>query len=272
MSRPSLVIGVYKLFSTNNVGDNVNHSQQETRKKKIIDGQYLNLVSLLQLSDSFFPTGMYTMSNGLESFFYSKKLKNADQLLILVKNYLENQTGPLDCSALGVSYMAAQTSDLQGIINIDQTVFAMRLIEEVRNAAARSGTQLLKCLRSFLENDNTDSSRLLERYHESIKEGKSSGVYPVALAVASHRLGIPKFNAGVMMLYSFTVSMAGAALRLGILDHIQGQRIIHELRHIIVRTVENNIDRPLTSFWQFAPEIDILQMQHEKMSSKMFIT
>jgi urease accessory protein len=61
-------------------------------------------------------------------------------------------------------------------------------------------------------------------------------------------------------------------LRLGILDHLQGQRIIHELRHIIVRTVENNIDRPLTSFWQFAPEIDIHQMDHEKMSSKMFIT
>ena len=271
MSRPSLVIGVYKLFSTNNV-DDTNNSTRKNHAKKIINGQYLSLVSLLQLSDSFFPTGMYTMSNGLESFFYGKKLKNADQLLVLIKNYLENQTGPLDCSALGVSYVAAQTSDLQRIIEIDQTLFAMRLIEEVRNATARSGTQLLKCLRSFLENDNTNNSGVLERYHESIKEGKSSGVYPVALAVASHRLGISKFNAGVMMLYSFTVSMAGAALRLGILDHLQGQRIIHELRHIIVRTVENNIDRPLTSFWQFAPEIDIHQMDHEKMSSKMFIT
>jgi urease accessory protein len=204
------------LFSNNNV--DTKHSMLET-KEKIIDGQYLNLVSLLQLSDSFFPTGMYTMSNGLESFFYSKKLKNADQLIILIKNYLESQMGPLDCSALGVSYVAAQTSDLQRIINIDQTVFAMRLIEEV-----------------------------------------------------SHRLGIPKFNAGVMMLYSFTISMAGAALRLGILDHFQVQRIIHELRQIIIRTVEKNIDRPLTGFWQFAPEINILQMQHEKMSSKMFIT
>lgn len=108
MSRVWLVIGVYKLFSANKV-DNSIHSERESRKEKIIDGQYLNLVSLLQLSDSFFPTGMYTMSNGLESFFYSKKLKNADQLLILIKNYLENQTGPLDCSALGVSYVAAQT-------------------------------------------------------------------------------------------------------------------------------------------------------------------
>ena len=270
ISTFSLVIGVCNLSSTNNV--DVDHSAQKTCKEKVVDRPYLNLVSLLQLSDSFFPTGMYTMSNGLESFFYSKKLRNADQLLVLIKNYLENQTGPLDCSALGISYVAAQTSDLQRIIEIDQTLFAMRLIEEVRNATARSGTQLLKCLRTFLKNENSNNNRLLERYYESNKEGKGSGVYPVALAVASHRLGIPKVNAGIMMLYSFTVSMAGAALRLGILDHYEVQMIIHELKHIIVRTVESNIDRPLTSLWQFAPEIDIHPMEHEKMGSKMFIT
>ena len=30
-------------------------------------------ISFLQLSDSFFPTGLYTMSNGLESLFYKKR-------------------------------------------------------------------------------------------------------------------------------------------------------------------------------------------------------
>jgi urease accessory protein len=28
-------------------------------------------LSMMQLSDSFFPTGMYSMSNGLEAIFYS---------------------------------------------------------------------------------------------------------------------------------------------------------------------------------------------------------
>ena len=36
-------------------------------------------LSLLQLSDSFFPTGLYTMSNGLETVFSEKKM--ADILL-----------------------------------------------------------------------------------------------------------------------------------------------------------------------------------------------
>jgi urease accessory protein len=92
------------------------------------------------------------------------------------------------------------------------------------------------------------------------------------LAVCSNALGISKYKAGLMMLYGFSVSMVGAALRLGVLQHFDGQRIIHELKSSMSETVEKNIDRPLTSMWQFAPDIDILQIAHERMSSKMFIT
>ena len=47
-------------------------------------------IGLLQLSDSFFPTGMYTMSNGLEALFYSNKKSVADpmDLLNLLKVYI----------------------------------------------------------------------------------------------------------------------------------------------------------------------------------------
>jgi urease accessory protein len=75
-----------------------------------------------------------------------------------------------------------------------------------------------------------------------------------------------------MMLYSLSVSLVGAALRLGMVQHLEGQRIIHELKPSMLKTVKNNIDRPLTSMWQFVPDIDIIQIAHERMASKMFIT
>jgi urease accessory protein len=109
-------------------------------------------------------------------------------------------------------------------------------------------------------------------YQEAIKDKRASGVYPVALAVCSNAFGISKYRAGLMMLYGFSVSLVGAALRLGVLQHFDGQRIIHELKPTISESVEKNIDRPLTSMWQFAPDIDMLQIAHERMSSKMFIT
>jgi urease accessory protein len=112
----------------------------------------------------------------------------------------------------------------------------------------------------------------LNKYQEATKARLASGVYPVALAVVSSTLRIPKRKAGLIMLYAFTVSLVGAALRLGMVQHLEGQRIIHELKPSMLNAVNNNIDRPLTSMWQFVPDIDIIQMAHERMGSKMFIT
>jgi urease accessory protein len=224
-------------------------------------------VSILQLSDSFFPTGMYATSNGLEALFYARKIKHPNELRSIIKVYLEHQIGPTDCAALGNSYEYLKNNDLKGIIEVDQITFSMKLIQEIRDTSTRAGTQLLKCLSYFIADNE-----LLKKYQLSVKNGQAFGVYPVALAIASSSLNISKRKAGLMMIYAFLVSMVGAALRLGMLQHFDGQKIIHELKPDIVEIVNNNIDRPLTGMWQFAPGIDIFQIAHERMPSKMFIT
>src|ERR671933_2784610 len=133
-------------------------------------------VSILQLSDSFFPTGMYATSNGLEALFYTKKVKHPSELRDIIKVYLEHQIGPMDCAALGNSYEYIKNNDLKGIIAVDQITFSMKLIQEIRETSTRAGTQLLKCLSYFIA-DNV----LLNEYQHSIKNGQASGVYPVAL-------------------------------------------------------------------------------------------
>jgi urease accessory protein len=231
------------------------------------DAASLEEIGALQLSDSFFPTGMYTTSSGLEALFYSKKMKNANELRDLIRVYLEHQIGPADCAALGSSFDSIKRRDLNKLIEVDRMIVSMKLIEEIRNASTRSGTQLLKCLNSFIKEDP-----LLNKYQEAIKNKEASGVYPVSLALASNLFEISKVKAGIIMLYGFTVSMIGASLRLGMLQHFDGQRIIHELKPYILDAVKKNIDRPLSSMWQFAPGIDLIQIAHEQMSSKMFIT
>ncbi|HEX6562094.1 MAG TPA: urease accessory UreF family protein [Nitrososphaera sp.] len=227
-------------------------------------------LSMLQLADSFFPTGMYTMSSGLEAIFYGGRKNNkmnAAELRDLIKVFLEQQIGPADCTALGNAYEHASASNLSLLLEVDNTIVAMRLVQEIRSASIRSGTQLVKCVHSFIQ-DN----KMLADYADAIKDGRASGPYPVALGVAASALSIPKRKAGMMMLYSFSVSIIAAALRLGMLQHLDGQRILDELKPTISKTVESFIDRPLDGIWQFAPQIDIIQIEHERMSSKMFIT
>ena len=233
-----------------------------------INDASLEDLGMLQLSDSFFPSGLYTTSSGLEALYYStRKITKADDLYDLIKVYLEHQIGPADCTALGNSYEQAQKKNLKKLVEVDNLLFSMKLIEEVRNASVRSGTQILRCVGSFI----TDND-ILNLYQREISDKRASGIYPVAFAVTSHALGITRHKAALMMLYGFSVSMIGAALRLGILQHFDGQKIIHMLKPIILESVYKNIERPLTSMWQFAPDIDLIQISHECMSSKMFIT
>jgi urease accessory protein len=113
---------------------------------------------------------------------------------------------------------------------------------------------------------------MLSQYEDSIRGGQAFGPYPVALAVAASVFLIPKKKAALMMLYSFSVSVVGAALRLGMLQHFDGQKVIDELKPTIANVIKANINRPVEGIWQFAPSMDIIQISHEGMNSKMFIT
>ena len=105
-------------------------------------------VSLLQMSDSFFPTGLYATSNGLEALSKVKKLKSKD-ISQFITVYLKQVIGPSDCTALGNAYESCKKRDLAALLNTDESLYFMRLIEETRSASVRSGNQLLKCVSLF---------------------------------------------------------------------------------------------------------------------------
>ncbi|HEX5891558.1 MAG TPA: urease accessory UreF family protein [Nitrososphaeraceae archaeon] len=246
--------------------DNINTNQHADDTSTSVDS-LLNEVSMLQLGDSFFPTGMYTTSSGLETLFYDGRIKSKQDIIEFITVCLLYQIGPADCAALSNAYDFAKEENISKIVEIDNILFSMKLIKEIREASTRSGRQLLNCLLSFVP-ENT----LISSYYNLIKNKTANGIYPVALALASNGLHIKKERACLILLYGFTVSITGAALRLGILQHIEGQQVIHEVKPIMTTVIHNNINRHFSHLWQFSPSIDLVQMKHERMDSKMFIT
>jgi urease accessory protein len=245
---------------------NMNHHADDA-SPSVDSFSLLNEISMLQLGDSFFPTGMYTTSSGLETLFYDGKIKTKQDIIEFITVCLLYQIGPADCAALSNAYDFAKEENISKIIEIDHILFSMKLIKEIREASTRSGRQLLNCLLSFVPENN-----LISSYSKLIKNKAANGIYPVALALASNGLNIKKERACLILLYGFTVSITGAALRLGILQHIEGQQVIHELKSIMTTVINNNIKRHFSHLWQFSPSIDLIQMKHERMDSKMFIT
>ena len=224
-------------------------------------------LGVMQLSDSFFPTGIYATSNGLEFLFTEKKIQGMTDLVEMIRINIIQQIGPSDCVALANVFDSANKHDFEKVIEADSIVFATKSIKEIRDASVRSGVQLIKCVAEFVKDD-----KILNQYKNNIIKNKASGVFPVAFAICCNALKIKKEKSVMMMLYGFTVGIVGAALRLGLIQHFEGQKIIHSIKPIISQTIKEYSNKSLLEMWQFAPQIDIVQMSHEKMDSKMFIT
>ena len=224
-------------------------------------------LGVMQLSDSFFPTGIFATSNGLEFLFKEKKIQGMKDLIEMIRVSINQQIGPSDCVALANVIDSADKNELDKVMEADKIVFSTKPVKEIRNASVRSGVQLIKCVSEFVK-DN----KILNLYKDNITKNNAYGVFPVAFGVCCNALKINKEKSLAMMLYGFTVGIVGAALRLGIIQHFEGQKIIHDIKPIISQTIKEYSNKSLLEMWQFAPQVDIVQMSHEKMDSKMFIT
>jgi len=224
-------------------------------------------LGVMQLSDSFFPTGIFATSNGLEFLFTEKKIQGMTDLIEMIRINIIQQMGPSDCVALANAFDSANKHDFEKVIETDSVVFATKSIKEIRDASVRSGIQLIKCVSEFVKDDE-----ILNQYKNNVIKNKAHGIFPVAFAISCNALKIKKEKSMMMLLYGFTVGIVGAALRLGLIQHFEGQKIIHSIKPTISQTIKEYSNKSLFEMWQFTPQIDIVQMSHEKMDSKMFIT
>lgn len=225
-----------------------------------------DIFNVMHLSDSFFPTGLFATSNGIEKMFFDKRITTSDELFRFIKTTLLQQIGPSDCVMLSFAYDYAKDDDYDKIIDLDRMCYCLKPIKEARDYSTRSGKQLAKCVTEMSNN------KFLRWYIDSIEGSKMTGIYTISFAICCNALDVSKANALSMFLYGFVVSNVGAALRLGMIQHYEGQKIIHKLKPLLASIVNNSLSVSLSDVWQFAPQIEIFQMKHEKMDSKMFIT
>ena len=223
-------------------------------------------LAMMQISDSFFPSGLYANSNGLESIFQNNKKITHLEVGRIIETQLKQQIGPTDLIVMENALKFASTKEFKKILELDMKFNSIKNIKEIREASKRSGIQLVRCLREFIKDE------IIEEYLKFHHAGMISGAYPVSFGLCANAMGISPQKAGLMFLYGFIVSVVGAASRLGITQHYQNQKIIHELKPLISQIVSECMDKSTKEIWQFMPHLEILQMHHERMDSKMFIT
>ncbi len=225
----------------------------------------VEFLSALQLSDSFFPTGMYTLSHGLEAFVQTGLVSKAGVEALLL-DYLENVVGPADAVALSLAHQATEVRDLMRLMEIDRRLFAMKLVKEAREASRRVGKRIVTTAVQLTPNGH------LEDFRAAMDAGACPGTSAVALGAVAATFGIGREEAMLIQLYGFTASLLGAAMRLIRLGHDEAQGILARLKPQMVRVAQDNMTKGLEEMHAFAPLIDIMGMAHERAHIRLFIS
>ncbi|MFI9602050.1 urease accessory protein UreF [Streptomyces sp. NPDC052043] len=221
------------------------------------------LLTGLQLTDSAFPSGYYTLSHGLEGFQQAREV-TPRSLPALLHDLLRHSTGPADATALALTHRAVDADDWDQVVAVERRLYATKLGREARQAAVRTGRQLLDLA------DEVYGTPPIAHYRTLYREGTVRGCQPVVAGVVHAANGLTTRQAVTCELFAFAASLVGAALRLRLTDHRRAQVVLHGAARVIEETVEAALHRELADLGGCVPVADVMAGRHERAEARLF--
>ncbi|MEE1742724.1 urease accessory UreF family protein [Streptomyces sp. BE147] len=221
------------------------------------------LLTGLQLTDSAFPSGFYTLSHSLEGYAHAGAV-DAGTLPSLLEDLLLHGVGPADATALALAHRAAASGDLDAVADIDEHLFATKLGREMRQASTRTGRQLLDLGAEVFDRPS------ITAYFDRVRRREAPGTQAVAAGVIYAATGVPVRQAVAADLFAFCASFAGAALRLRLTDHRRAQTLLRGAAPVIERVVEEALRRELADVGATVFASDVMSGRHERAEARLF--
>lgn len=231
----------------------------------IVHGDLLPFLGSLQLADSAFPSGLYTLSHGLEAYSQLGQLQG-DNLELLMCDLLRFGMGPADGVALANAHRGAMEGDVERAAEADWRLTATKLPREARTASVRTGKQLLQVAGSLSDHP------VLVRHAARVRSGELPGNHAVALGLVQAAFGVSREHALAGELYAFSAGCAGAAIRLTLVDHRGAQRLLHALKGTIADVVRENVEKDVHEIASNLPLADVMAAHHERADARLFLS
>ena len=225
------------------------------------------LLSLLQVSDSAFPTGAFSHSMGLEAFSDAGELGDVGDLKRVVATSLE-AAATSDCVALRTAHAATSVEDL---VRVDRLLSATKLTRELRLASAATGRRFLTSVAALGEG-RARCDGLFDEFSVLAREGAAPSNAAVAHGVAAGSLGLGPEEALLGYLYSAASSLVAAGQKLIPLGGSAAQHALHALGENILAAAEKSKQTEVEDMHAFAPLLDARSMLHERQRTRLYIS
>jgi urease accessory protein len=222
------------------------------------------LLNLLQLTDSFFPSGSFAYSWGLETCVSEGLVEGVDGLGGFLAAYLKGQLARSDALVAKLAFDAAGSGDLAAVVRLDNKLNAMKTARECREGGLQIGKQILKVVNAL------HRSAFLGEFAGSIEARKSRGHHAPVFGVVCRVLGVAKRDCMQGFLYQAASGIVSAGVRLIPLGHMDGQAALEQIKPLMVGIADEIEPLGEDDISSFAPGIEIRAMRHETLYTRLF--
>lgn len=231
------------------------------------------LLAILQFGDSFFPAGGTSFSWGLESLHHDRLLADGAQVEELMQALVARRWAGFDRPFLRAAHgasaglragaaCAGQPGELAALVALDLQCEAMTAAEGARHSSRRLGATQLRVHAEL-------GLPAAQAYLDAVRDGRAPGHVAIVQGLVWPACGIALADCEAMSAFGLCVAVVGAALRLGLLGHIEGQRLLSRMRGFIAQVLQQACP-PVDEAWSGAPALDIALMRHEGRAARLF--
>jgi urease accessory protein len=218
-------------------------------------------LALLQLGDSAYPAGGFAFSWGLEGLAADDMLANRGELDRIIADQLTRRWASMDRILLRQAFHA---TDCQAIAGVDRFAEAGTPSAEMREGSRRAGRALLGV---WVKLDGP----LSVAYRGLVSSDARLGHLPVAQAVVSRDAEFNLDAAELISGWTLVTGLVSAAVRLGIVGHIEAQRSQATARGLLAELLAETPPQDALPA-SFTPFIDIAVSRGPLRHVRMFTT
>lgn len=218
------------------------------------------LMSILQICDSLFPVGAFTLSNGLETYVQKDIITSPQGL----EEYLHSYISVLPFNELGAAAIA-YSADEKTLCRLDEVYSAAKAPFEIR-----SGSE--KVTRRFFKICTAEGESAAGHYRQLTEDGICKGHQCIAYGLYMHDSGISLSEGLAVYGYSICSAIVTNCVKLVPLSQLAGQKILNTAFELISQAAEKAVGTSIDDIGISGAGFDLRAMQHERLYSRQYMS
>lgn len=224
------------------------------------------LLALLQAGDSFYPTGGYAHSFGLEGLVQEGVVVDRASLRDYLLQAAVPALGRIDLPLAAHAWRAFAAPDWSAVEQLGRLASAVRTTRETRAASEAIGRQRAELAAALYPNSiAADYARLSQK-------GGWPHAAPVSAALEGRVTGAPIEAVLAAICYSSLAGLIAAAMKLLRLGQNGAQSLLAEALAATPPLIGSAPDLQLDAIGWFNPWLDIASARHETAKARLFIS